>query len=396
MVNVLISLLALAAMATQITAVPVPSNHEDSAIGDEVAVSSPNGIPISDLGELSSQSAGHTATTTVVHAVTTPAPVVHVTTSSAAAHASATEYGSGYKNWGAGYNDCVQQCVAKFGDQPAATHVPTATAVHGGVTHTVIVAPTQGVLRYVPYAVNASVGDTVRFMWGAGPHTVTKSSALQVCNKSAEAGAFASGQQNKSFIFDQVVTTTEPTFFYCAVGTHCQKGMFGVINPAITTAGSPNSMGAVMADWAKQDADVGAMWEYTDKKTKGTDAWEWGSNIDMSALPEEAYKPLMENTMYGRLFYGANPGMVEAGKGAFAADGGSINIPQDISVALAQNSPSPAAVGASGSIDGAVDPTGTSLPAGNGGNGQTNGARSLVSSTTVVGAIALAVSFLAL
>ncbi|KAG8932349.1 hypothetical protein FRC03_001199 [Tulasnella sp. 419] len=412
MVRMLASIMALAAMAIQISAAPLPSNHEDSAIGDEVAVSAPNGIPISDLGELSSQSVGHAATSTVVHAVTTtawahettPAPVAHVT-SAAPAHET-IKYGSGYNNWGgAGYDDCVQQCVAKYGQNPASysmpaeTHVPTATAAHGGVTHTVIVAPTQGVLRYVPWAVNASVGDTVRFMWGAGPHTVTKSSALQVCNKSQEVGAFASGQQNKSFVFDQVVNSTEPTFYYCAVPSHCQKGMFGVINPTLTTSGSPNSMGSVMSEWAKQDADVAAMWTYTDKKTKGTDAWEWGSNLDMTALPEDAYKFAMENTMYGRLFYGANPGMVEADKGAFAADGGSINIPQDISVALSQNSASSAApqpTGTAGSTDGGV-----SLPQGpdsanSNTDSNTNGARSLVSSTVLVGAVAFAVSFLAL
>jgi len=50
----------------------------------------------------------------------------------------------------------------------------------------VIVAPTQGVLRYVPFAINASVGDTVMFMWGANNHTVTKGSQLGICNKTSE------------------------------------------------------------------------------------------------------------------------------------------------------------------------------------------------------------------
>src|ERR1700678_2145284 len=47
-----------------------------------------------------------------------------------------------------------------------------------GATHTVIVAPTQGVLRYIPFALKASVGDTIEFIWGANEHTVTKSSEL--------------------------------------------------------------------------------------------------------------------------------------------------------------------------------------------------------------------------
>ena len=67
-----------------------------------------------------------------------------------------------------------------------------------GATHTVIVAPTQGVLRYVPFALNASVGDTIVFRWNANNHTVTKSSALLPCNKTADS-PFTSGTQNKGF-----------------------------------------------------------------------------------------------------------------------------------------------------------------------------------------------------
>ena len=109
-----------------------------------------------------------------------------------------------------------------------------------------IVAPTQGVLRYIPFAVNASVGDTVKFMWGANNHTVTKSSSLLPCNRSADA-LFTSGSHDKDFVckficlvpslhmlmcrpVTQVVNDTNPTFFYCATPGHCQKGMFGIMS----------------------------------------------------------------------------------------------------------------------------------------------------------------------
>ncbi len=59
--------------------------------------------------------------------------------------------------------------------------------------------PTQGVLRFIPFALNASVGDTVMFMWGANNHTVTKSSELTPCNKTADA-PFSSGEQNLGFV----------------------------------------------------------------------------------------------------------------------------------------------------------------------------------------------------
>lgn len=99
-----------------------------------------------------------------------------------------------------------------------------------GATHTIIVAPSQGVLRFVPFATNASVGDTIKFYWGANMHTVTHSSQFSPCNKT-EQDPFTSGVQNKSFVFTQTVNDTNPLFFYCGVPTHCQKGMFGIVNP---------------------------------------------------------------------------------------------------------------------------------------------------------------------
>jgi len=67
----------------------------------------------------------------------------------------------------------------EWGASTASCGAP-ATSTAGGATHTVIVAPTQGILRYVPFVVNASVGDTINFMWNANNHTVTKSSQLAV------------------------------------------------------------------------------------------------------------------------------------------------------------------------------------------------------------------------
>lgn len=155
-----------------------------------------------------------------------------------------------------------------------ASYTPPATGTIGnsassgsssgsGATHTVIVAPTQGVLRYVPFAINASVGDTVMFMWGANNHTVTKSSEFQLCNKTSDA-PFVSGEHNKTFVckyrtprlkialmielfhaVTQVVNDTNPTFFYCGTPGHCEKGMFGIINPP-NANGAPTSAASMM------------------------------------------------------------------------------------------------------------------------------------------------------
>ena len=121
----------------------------------------------------------------------------------------------------------MTECIASYGAPPS-TYTPASSyssdgsyqgSTGTGVTHTVIVAPTQGVFRYMPFAVNASVGDTVLFSWGANNHTVTKSSQLEICNKTKDA-PFASGEQNKPFVFTQVVNDTQPTFFYCGTPTH--------------------------------------------------------------------------------------------------------------------------------------------------------------------------------
>ena len=148
--------------------------------------------------------------------------------------------------------------MASFGNPMATYTPPTSTQDSGsgsysgstgsGATHTIIVAPTQGVLRYVPFATNASVGDTIKFMWNANMHTVTHSSELEVCNKTDQ-DPFTSGVQNKSFTFTQVVNDTNPLFFYCGVPTHCQKGMFGIVN-APNANNASTSVAGMMASMA--------------------------------------------------------------------------------------------------------------------------------------------------
>ncbi|CAE6415673.1 unnamed protein product [Rhizoctonia solani] len=336
----------------------------------------------------STPAAGHEATTTSAamgHETTTAA--VHDTTTTAAAHTTAApSYGSGYANWGTDLNSCVQMCQAKFGGglssgtAPPPTTTTAAPAAGTGATHTVIVAPTKGVLRYVPFAVNASVGDTVRFMWGAGPHTVTKSSALTVCNKSAEASAFASGQQNASFVFDQVVNTTEPTFFFCAVPSHCQKGMFGIINPPSAPAGAASSVGAMMSTWTSQNPNLAKMQTAVDAMTINTPAYNWASNLDVSTIPTEAHQSVVENVFYTRMFYAANTG---ADQGASRPDGQPISIPGDVSTLLTGTAGNPA--GASGAPAGAA-PSGTptSAPVNSTPQPSANGAGSVAASSALI------------
>lgn len=103
----------------------------------------------------------------------------------------------------------------------SATYTASATAEAGtGTTHTIYVAPTQGVLRMVPFTVNASVGDTLYWIWGANNHTVTKSSELTPCNKTTDGTAFATGERDLGFTFTETVNDTNPLFYYCGTPTH--------------------------------------------------------------------------------------------------------------------------------------------------------------------------------
>jgi plastocyanin len=385
--------------------------QDDSAIGDQVGVSAPDGIPISNSIELASQRAresglpppqtqtqtaaktvmtpaGHGGnygaqmekvnmpaappahqTTTMVHQTSssaahqmTTSSAAHTTSTSAVEHKAATTtqhtssalptHGSGSANWSSNnpeYDACVQQCVATHGG-PAAEYKPTATKVESagstgtGATHTVIVAPTQGVLRYIPFAVNATVGDTIKFMWGANNHTVTKGSALLPCNRTADA-VFASGVQNKDFEFTQVVNDTTPLYFFCGTPGHCQKGMFGIVNPT-TNFAAATSVSSRMQSIAANNSVVGGYAAYTAKQTEGNArAARWGGNIDMSQVPDWAAASVVENVLFTRNFLAKNPETLKDDGSIDLSSAGTtpLVIPQDIAAALAGTPASTAA-----------------------------------------------------
>jgi len=249
-------------------------------------------------------------------------------------------YGSGSSSWTNSYNGCVQQCVASFGNPSSTTETPpTSTSVSGSgtsdgsaskVTHTIIVAPTQGVLRYVPFAVNASVGDCLKFYWGADNHTVTKSSELLPCNKTSDR-LFTSGTQNKGFEFTQVVNDTETTFFYCGTPGHCPKGMFGIINPP-NAYGSSTSASSMMSPLTANDTTLASYASYATSKTAGNSAAAaWGGSIDMSSLPTWSHPYIAGNIMFTRSFLGVNKDVLQSNGLIDLANSTSLTFPQDIS-----------------------------------------------------------------
>ncbi|KZP24852.1 hypothetical protein FIBSPDRAFT_735205 [Athelia psychrophila] len=319
-------------------------------------------------------------------------------TTSAAASYSTASYGSGSSSWGgSGYDSCVQQCMGSYGSMGSYSPPPSSTTNSSssgssgssgtGATHTVIVAPTQGVLRYVPFAVNASVGDTVLFMWGANNHTVTKSSQLEICNKTSDA-PFATGEQNTSFTFSQVVNDTNTTFFYCGTTGHCEKGMFGMINPPSVGQGQLGSVAAMMPAMMTNSSSMTAMQAYTNMMTANNSvAAAWGSSMDMTNIPDWAQQSFAENVMFTRTFLAANPetinddGTVSLGN----LNGNPLMIPQDITAVASSAAPSSAAavtaVATETSSAGTAASTAGALKG-------TSGARSLQSSGFLIGVVA--------
>jgi hypothetical protein len=231
-------------------------------------------------------------------------------------------------------------------------------------------------------------------MWGANNHTVTKGSALLPCNRSADA-LFTSGTQNKDFVFTQVVNDTNPTFFYCATPNHCQRGMFGIINPPNALA-APTSVGGMMQSLAANNSDVAAYASYTASQTAGNDvAARWGSGIDMATLPEWAQPYVAENVMYTRTFLAANPELIKEDGSVDLGNSGStpLMIPQDLSAVLASSPTTPAAttpsvVPSDPAANAAASPS-------SGATGSlTGGAASISSPKVVVGLIAVVATFL--
>jgi len=322
--------------------------------------------------------------------------VQYYSTSSWTGSSAQPSHGSGSNNWGSGYDSCVQQCQAQFGTPSASKPPPSKNtgsygsgsgssggSSGGGATHTVIVAPSQGVLRYVPFAVNASVGDTVKFVWGANNHTVTKSTQLTPCNKTSDA-AFTSGVQIKDFVFEQVVNDTNPLFFFCGVPSHCQKGMFGIINPPTVPVGTNTSIGNMMQSLVAKN-----MLSYATNATAGNAvASGWGQGLDMSALPEWSHQVVAENVLYTQTFLAANKDAISAdGKVDAGLGGNPPVIPMDITMVAAANPSTPASSSSPAASSNVIEPS-NAAPA-----GQLSGAVSVSRSGALVGFAALAAGF---
>lgn len=109
----------------------------------------------------------------------------------------------------------------------------------GPTTHTVKVG--SGGFRFIPDTLNASVGDTIDFMFFPPDHSVIRAAFGFPCIPyeyvTTDGYPFFSGVQYVSVVTDAThfqitINDTEPIFYYCGAKNSCeQEGMIGVINP---------------------------------------------------------------------------------------------------------------------------------------------------------------------
>jgi len=225
-----------------------------------------------------------------------------------------------------------------------------------------------------------------------------------------DADTFASGPQNASFQFTVQVNDTNPIFFYCGVATHCEKGMFGIVNPP-DAGNNPTSVASMIPSIVNNNPYLSDMWSYTQNVTAGTSAENWGDSYDMSNIPVNAQSYYVENVMLSRVFLATNPGMSADDIGAAMSGGSDINFPTEFITMLSSSAPSsgststPSTDGYSG-YGSSSSPPAAAAAAGSGtiaaSNAQstqpptTNGARSVASSGAVVALVAVAATFFAL
>jgi plastocyanin len=115
-----------------------------------------------------------------------------------------------------------------------------ATALVGSAfakEHVIAVSNKEDDLVFKPDSLKAAEGDTVVFKFWPKEHSVAQSTFAKPCEPMKD--GFWSGfvpttsttaAANTTFTYE-VTNATQPIWFYCTQGKHCQNGMVGVINP---------------------------------------------------------------------------------------------------------------------------------------------------------------------
>lgn len=114
--------------------------------------------------------------------------------------------------------------------------------------HTVQVGDKSGALKFYPEEIpDAAVGDLVQFQFYPVNHSVARSGFASPCVPLDPATANGTSGFFSGFMpvkpedqymptFTIMINDTNPIWYYCATGRHCENGMVGVINPPKNSA----------------------------------------------------------------------------------------------------------------------------------------------------------------
>ncbi|KAG9662936.1 hypothetical protein KCU95_g14313, partial [Aureobasidium melanogenum] len=106
----------------------------------------------------------------------------------------------------------------------------------------------EGGLVFSPNSTTAAVGDTVTFHFYPRAHGVARSSYSSPCaaiDNGFNSGFVQVASGESATTFTITINNTDPIWYYCPQGDHCQAGMVGVINPP--SSGSQNIGGFINA-----------------------------------------------------------------------------------------------------------------------------------------------------
>jgi plastocyanin len=96
-------------------------------------------------------------------------------------------------------------------------------------------------LVFTPDTVNISVGDTVRWTWGTGGHSVTSGDPCTADEQFCSPNNTNCGQcvtSSQGFVYEFTFTQAGSFSYFCCV--HCNFGMTGVVNVAAGPTPTPN------------------------------------------------------------------------------------------------------------------------------------------------------------
>ncbi|KAH7128391.1 Cupredoxin [Dendryphion nanum] len=155
----------------------------------------------------------------------------------------------------------------------SAASLATGTAPGGMVnTHVVQVGGPNGSLAFYPETLRANIGDLVQFQFNPKNHSVAQSTFDQPCvpignimpNKTdafwsgfMPTAAAAGNGTNGKLTYTIRVMNSNPIWYYCSQGRHCQGGMVGTINPPLTNSNRTISSFKQLAASASENLSPG-------------------------------------------------------------------------------------------------------------------------------------------